>query len=59
MVLQSKGYAAWITVGDVELEQYGVEADIFGENLTCWIPSETGKVWTLMSTMPVDVIVTI
>lgn len=59
MVLQSKGYAAWITVGGVELEQYGVETDISGDKLTCWIPSEIGKVWILMLTMLIQVTATV
>ena len=43
MPLQSKGFAAWISVDDAELDCYNVEAMNDGKKVTCWIASEAGK----------------
>jgi len=34
----------WISVDGKELEQYGVHLDEGKREVTCWIPSEVGKV---------------
>jgi len=42
-MLELNGFQAWISVDDAELEQF----DIISDNrlqVTCWIPSEAGKV---------------
>jgi len=34
----------WISIDGKELEQYGVHLDEGKREVTCWIPSEVGKV---------------
>lgn len=37
-------FTSWITVEGVELEEYNTEVTDDGRRITCWIPSELGKV---------------
>jgi hypothetical protein len=43
MPLQSKGFTAWISIDDTELDAYNVEATDDGKKVTSWIASDTGK----------------
>ena len=43
MPLQSKGFTAWISIDDTELDAYNVEATNDGKKVSSWIASETGK----------------
>jgi hypothetical protein len=43
MPLQSKGFTAWISIDDTELDAYSIEATNDGKKVTSWIASETGK----------------
>jgi hypothetical protein len=43
-MLQLNNFSAWISVDDVELQQYAIEYSKDGKQATCWIPSEAGKV---------------
>jgi len=43
MPLQSKGFTAWISIDDTELDAYNVETTNDGGKVTGWIASETGK----------------
>jgi len=43
--MELSGLSAWITVDSTELTQYNIE--VSGNKATCWIPSETGKKFTL------------
>jgi len=42
-MLQLGSFSAWISVDNVELEQYGLEISADGKQASCWIPSEAGK----------------
>lgn len=42
--MQLKGFQACILVNDVELNQYGIETSPDGNEVSCWVPSEAGKV---------------
>lgn len=37
-------YSAWIEVDGKELSEYDVQYSDNGTRVTCWIPSEAGKV---------------
>jgi hypothetical protein len=43
MPLQSKGFTAWISIDDTELDAYNIETTNDGKKVTSWIASETGK----------------
>ena len=43
MPLQSKGFTAWISIDDTELDAFNIEATNDGKKVTSWIASETGK----------------
>ena len=43
MPLESKGFTAWISVDDTELDAYNVETTDDEKKVTGWIASETGK----------------
>ncbi|KAJ7761020.1 hypothetical protein B0H16DRAFT_1884456 [Mycena metata] len=42
-MLQSKDFSAWIAIEGVEVPEYGVEISENQQDITCWIPSEVGK----------------
>ncbi|KAF7323116.1 hypothetical protein HMN09_00091800 [Mycena chlorophos] len=41
-MLTHKGFSAWITVGDIPLNEYLVAEDPAAARVSCWIPSEPG-----------------
>lgn len=47
-MLSLHGISAWIEVDGKELEQYGVEEDLDRNQVTCWIPTQAGKVGQLI-----------
>ncbi|KAJ7267542.1 hypothetical protein B0H12DRAFT_114284 [Mycena haematopus] len=42
-MLQCKGFAAWVSIDGTEAPEYGVEISEDQKSVTCWIPSELGK----------------
>lgn len=44
-MLHAREFDAWVTVDGMELPQYGCEH--IGDKVTCWIPSEAGKRFTV------------
>ncbi|KAJ7680828.1 hypothetical protein DFH06DRAFT_1164302 [Mycena polygramma] len=46
-MLHWKEFTAWITVDDVEVSEYGVEVSEDENTVTCWVPSELGKKFTV------------
>ncbi|KAJ7782348.1 hypothetical protein DFH07DRAFT_790347 [Mycena maculata] len=46
-MLQSKDFSAWISIEGVDAPEYGVEISENQEELSCWIPSEVGKKFTV------------
>ena len=43
-MLSLNDISAWIEVDGKELEQYGIEEDVGHSQVTCWIPTQAGKV---------------
>lgn len=43
-MLKLQGYTAWISVNGQPLDTYAVETSLATNEVTCWIPSEAGKV---------------
>ncbi|KZP09216.1 hypothetical protein FIBSPDRAFT_242086 [Athelia psychrophila] len=43
MPIELEGFEAWIDSGGKEIACYGVEKSEDGKEVTCWIPSEEGK----------------
>jgi len=43
-------YHAWVTVDDEELPEFNTEVDEVAKRVTCWIPSEAGKVCDALNT---------
>ena len=43
-MLELNGFKAWISVDSAELEQYDINLSGDSNTITCWIPSEAGKV---------------
>ncbi|KAJ7019997.1 hypothetical protein C8F04DRAFT_1145798 [Mycena alexandri] len=42
-MLRSKDFSAWVAIEGVKVPEYGVEVSENGQDITCWIPSEVGK----------------
>ncbi|KAJ7933794.1 hypothetical protein B0H13DRAFT_1951984 [Mycena leptocephala] len=56
-MLQSQDFSAWITIEGVEAAEYNIEVSENQQELSCWIPSEVGKKFTVNWTnvsAPVD-----
>lgn len=43
-MLKLQEYTAWISVDGQPLDTYAVETSLANNEVTCWIPSEAGKV---------------
>jgi hypothetical protein len=43
-MLKLQDYIAWISVDGQPLDTYAVETSMVTNEVTCWIPSEAGKV---------------
>jgi hypothetical protein len=48
-MLQAKDFSAWIEIENVETPEFGVEVSENEQDVSCWIPSEVGKVWRILS----------
>jgi hypothetical protein len=46
-MLQSQDFSAWITIEGVEAAEYNIEVSENQQELSCWIPSEVGKKFTV------------
>lgn len=44
IMLRFNGVEAAVVINDIELPQYQIEYDDANKTVTCWIPSEAGKV---------------
>ncbi|RDB28685.1 hypothetical protein Hypma_014840 [Hypsizygus marmoreus] len=47
-MLQLDGFQAFITVDNTELPQFGIKIDQSNRTVSCWIPSEAGKHFSLI-----------
>ncbi|KAH0832995.1 hypothetical protein J3R83DRAFT_11978 [Lanmaoa asiatica] len=47
-MLLLNGVSAWIEVDGKELEQYGVQEDLDQSRVTCWIPTQADKVFSVV-----------
>jgi hypothetical protein len=45
-MLHCKEFSAWVSIEGKVTEEYGVEISEDQKSVTCWIPSELGKVRT-------------
>ncbi|TDL17089.1 hypothetical protein BD410DRAFT_583957 [Rickenella mellea] len=45
--MRLKDYVAEIRCDDVVLEEYGTKMEADGKTLSCWIPSEAGKTFSI------------
>ncbi|KAJ7162065.1 hypothetical protein C8R46DRAFT_342928 [Mycena filopes] len=46
-MLHSKEFSAWVAIDGVEAPEYGVEVSENEQDITCWIPSEVGKTFSV------------
>jgi hypothetical protein len=44
IMLHWKEFSAWVTIEGVEAQEYAVEVSEDEKTVTCWTPSELGKV---------------
>jgi hypothetical protein len=43
-MLESLGFSAWITIEGIKVSELAVRTDRTTNTVSCWIPSEVGKV---------------
>ncbi|KAJ6508071.1 hypothetical protein DFH09DRAFT_1050306 [Mycena vulgaris] len=58
-MLSREGFSAWITIDGKEATEYDVETSDDQKTVTCWIPSELGKIFSVnwkISAYPQDTI---
>ncbi|KAF5370483.1 hypothetical protein D9615_009734 [Tricholomella constricta] len=57
-MLEMNGFSAWVLVDEIELPEYEIQDFMGKKEVTCWIPSEAGKQFTVAWRDPVGLVET-
>ncbi|KAG6809879.1 hypothetical protein H0H92_014297 [Tricholoma furcatifolium] len=55
-MVELNGFSAWVVVDGTELPEYGYQTDLELKQVTCWIPSQAGKEFTVCWKDPVGLV---